>query len=670
MRRELNRVDSGANRMGGGAVARGTRGRRMTGAAAVGGGGVGGMLKGAATFGGIYGIVGEIKKAKQFEEVLVDVAVRGGKTKRWMDQLRSSMLATSNEFGIGKDQLAAYVGTIIDQTGNTRLATETLRDMTAVAYSANVPMGQLAGTVVELQSKLGLAPKQFTEAMGILAAQADKGKVPLSQMSQYLPEVLNATTQFGHTGVRALRDYGAVLQMAARGAGSLAEANTAMNRMLDQTAAKRAKIEKTLGIKLKKNGAWMQLGPMLKEIVGGLLKMKAEGKDVEKFIVSTWGIRGKKAILPMMQQGAKGWGGRVGSDASGGGGLTSFDALVGAGGAGTIGERVARKRKLSPELDRWNKGVERLKNKLHTHLLPALKKLGDIIPSISTALEWMIDNWKMLLVVWGSAKMVRFLNSMVSLVGGGGGSMLGGLGKLLGVGGAAAGGGGATAGGGAAVATVGGGGLIGGLTAAGAALGGFTLAIAPAVAGLKAMGDAYDPQKQKELRDRLTKEARKQEGKSLHARLKRIQAGVGEGAWTSIDELQNETHEQKRERLTRLKYQMRPSQTKSLLGAAGQIRQGKHGEAAFQIGQFGRDKLKQIASASDYELTGMGLTRDIVTELMSVMKMSQSRLDAAEARHKEFAAWAKKTGEQKVVVKIIDPNKTPAAVTDSRRSAK
>jgi len=90
-------------------------------------------------------------------------------------------------------------------------------------------------------------------------------------MANYLPEVLNATTQFGHTGIPALREYGAVLQMAARGAGSLAEANTAMNRMLDQTAAKRAKIEKALGIKLKKNGAWIQLAPMLKEIVAGLI---------------------------------------------------------------------------------------------------------------------------------------------------------------------------------------------------------------------------------------------------------------------------------------------------------------------------------------------------------------------------------------------------------------
>jgi hypothetical protein len=679
MRRELNRVDSGAARMGGGAVARGTRGRRMTGAAiGMGGGGVGGMLKGAATFGGIYGIVGEIKKAKQFEEVLVDISVRGGKSKKWMDRLRASMLATSNEFGVGKDQLAAYVGTIIDQTGNTQLATETLRSMTAVAYSANVPMGQLAGTVVELQSKLGLAPKQFEEALGILAAQADKGKVPLSQMSQYLPEVLNATTQFGHTGVGALRDYGAVLQMAARGAGSLAEANTAMNRMLDQTAAKRAKIEKTLGIKLKRNGAWMQLGPMLKEIVAGLLKMKAEGKDVEKFIVSTWGIRGKKAILPMMQQGAKGWGGRVGSDASGQGGLTSFDALVGAGGAGTIQERVARKRKLSPELDKWNKSVEKLKNKLHTHLLPALKKLGDIMPQIGRALEWMIDNWRTLLAMWAGAKMVRVFGMFRGLLGGGGG---GGLMSMLG-----GGGGVATAGGGAATtgtaATIGGGGLAGGLTAASAALGGFTLAIAPAIAGLHELGKAY------------TEEGKKKTRKRIMA----LERGVAAGDLTGLEELRR-----LRAQLIRGKYEKEgllapggpfgggayggagPSaevksrqalgvsrtETKDLIKAYDLMYSGKTGKASGMLADFGTERLKKLAGGEEYQLRQAGLSKAAVQEMAALATASPQQMDAIER------GWVKvadvvdaRLKALKLTVTIADPKNTPKGVTDSRRNAK
>lgn len=492
MQRSMSRVESPLTRSSlGGAKARGDRKRILGGWMSSGKD----MLKGAAVMGGVYGVQNEIKKAKEFEETLVDVAVRGGQTRKWLNNLRSTMISLSNEYGVGKEQLADYVGTIIDQTGNTQLATSTLKSMTAVAYSANVPMKELAGTVVELQSKLALAPKQFETALGVLAAQADKGKVPLNQMSQFLPEVLNATTTFGHTGIAALRDYGAVLQMAARGAGTLAEANTSMNRMLDQIAAKRGKIEKTLGIKLKRNGAWLQLGDMLKQIVAGLIKMKREGKDVESYIIKTFGVRGKKAILPMLQQGMAGWGQRVGAK-GGKGGLTSFDALVAAGGAGTIQQRVSRKRQLSPELASWNKSIEQLKNKLHIHLLPVLQKLGkDVIPEVSKVLIWMMNNWKILLAIWAGKKMINFFTQLKTLAGGAGGGA-----GLFGRGAASAG----TAAGGTAAAGAGkaalGSGFIGGISTATVAIGAFAASIAPAIAGLHEMGKAYTKEgKEKKL---------------------------------------------------------------------------------------------------------------------------------------------------------------------------
>ncbi len=671
MAREMSRVESPVSRQAGGAAARGGRAGRLGGMM----GGAGQMLKGAAVFGGVYGISNEIKKAKAFEEVLVDVAVRGQKSKAWVNDLRGSMMALSNEYGIGKDHLAAYVGTIIDQTGNTELAVSTLKSMTAVAFSANVPMKELAGTVVEMQSKLALSPHQFETALGILAAQADKGKVPLSQMSKYLPEVLNATVQFGHTGVGALRDYGAVLQMAARGAGSLAEANTAMNRMLDQTAAKRGKIEKALNIKLKKDGAWLQLAPMLKEIVGGLIRFKAKGKDVEKLIVQMWGIRGKKAILPLLQQGMTGWDQRVGA-AGGKGGLTSFDALRQAGGAGTIQARVARKRKLSPELDAWNRSVEKLKNKLHMHLLPAINKLGDVIPHISSALEWMIDNWKLLLAVWAGGKMLRFLSSLKGLAGGGG-RIAGGVASMFGSAGGGAAGGGAAATGGAA--SVGGAGFIGGLSTASAALGAFAVSIAPAVAGLKAMGDAYDKKKQKELRDKLTKSVRKAKKGTMGALYEKLGIQGEMSGFRSIDDIGKETSAQKREFDTRMKYKLRSSESREMMGAFQAMSGGQYNKASFQLGQvdpFG-ERVSKLAGASDYELGAMGLTRAAVTELINLSKLSQSRLDAAEEAAKTANDRAKviesflKTGKTPVVkVTIIDPNKTAAGVTNGRRGKK
>jgi hypothetical protein len=422
-------------------------------------GGAAQTAKAALAFGGAYGFQSELRKAKAFEEVLVDLAVRGQKSRRWLGDLRKGIIASSNEFGVGKEQIADYVGTIIDQTGNTELAVKTMRDMTAVAFSANVPMRDLAGTVVEMQSKLALQPKEFITAMGVLASQADKGKVPLSKMASLLPEVLNSASAFGHTGMRAMRDYGATLQLAARGTGSLAEANTAMNRMLDQIIAKRSAIEKTLGIKLKKDNAWLGLADILKLISGRLAEVQKRGGklekrgrggrrtkvDVEKWILDIFGIRGKKAMLPLVQQAMVGFRGRVGAK-FGKGGLTSFEELLQTGGAATIKERVERKRKLSPELDAWNKATVQFQNSLHKHMLPALTKLGKVMPALGRTASWLIDNWKVLLMLWGGAKMASFISALVGAgraVGyvGGGGAGGGGFGGVPGAGGGYAGGG-------------------------------------------------------------------------------------------------------------------------------------------------------------------------------------------------------------------------------------
>jgi hypothetical protein len=675
MQRDMMRVESGAARMGGGAVARGQRTRRLGGVAGV-GGGVGGMLKGAAVFGGVYGLGSEVKKAKQFEEVL-------GKNKGWMDKLRGSTIALSNEFGVGKDQLADYVGTVVDLTGDTELAVGTLRSMTAVAFSANVPMKALAGTVVEMQSKLALAPHQFETALGVLASQADKGKVPLSQMSLYLPEVLNAASAFGHKGIGALRDYGAVLQMAARGAGSLAEANTAMNRMLDNTIAKRTKIEKVLNIKLKRDNQWLGLAEMLKLIsgrlaevqkAGGQLEIKGRGKrgkvskvDVEKFVLDIWGIRGKKAMLPMIQQAMAGWGQRVGAK-GGQGGMTSFDALLTTGGASTIKERVARKRKLSPELDAWNKGVERLKNRLHMHLLPAIKKIGDIIPAVSSALEWMIDNWKLLLVVWGSTKMLRFFNTLTMAGGGLRGAVSTGA-RLFGLGGATAA---ATGGGGLSAAGLGGlGGLAPAVSTASTALGAFGLALAPAAAGLHELAKAYDPKKQKELRDRLTKEQREGEivGTLIDMFLgKRDVTGKLRG-FTSLDELKGRTQTDIDRAAAMRRMGVTPSEAGGLRQSYAKILGGKYAEGFGGLTKFGLERTAALAGKSDYELAQLGMSKEMAEHLAAFSRATPAALESLAKGWTDLAGFLKQHSF-KTEVKIVDPNKTASGVTQQRQTVK
>jgi hypothetical protein len=430
----------------------GRAGRGQSGVArAFGGAGrrAGGAFRGALAFGGFYGLQAEIRNAKAFEEVLVDLAVRGQKSQKWLRSTRSAVLKLSDEYGLAKESLAAYVQTIIDETGSSKLALGSLKDLSAVAFSTGADFGRLAGVVRILNQNLRIDPSRMGEAFGILAAQADSGAVALDQMDAVLPQVLTMAGKFGHVGAEALRDYGAALQFARRGVSNTAKAGTAMERMLDNISSKAPLIEKSLGIALRDpQGKFKPLGVMLEDIATALAKIRQEGGKVRVFrqgkfgpkfagkatmggyLAQTFGVFGQRAVAPLVEQAAQAGGfkfGRVGA-------TQSFADIRGAGGAATIQERVARKRRLSPELDAWNKSVVQLRNRLHKHLLPAIKLLGEMMPGLGKGLTFVLHNWKLLLSIWTSHKLMMFFANMAKAGqemrgGGGAGGFVGGGGR-------------------------------------------------------------------------------------------------------------------------------------------------------------------------------------------------------------------------------------------------
>ena len=378
-----------------------------------------------------------------------------------------------------------------------------------------------------------------------------------------------------------------------------------------------------------------------------------------------WGIRGKKAILPMLQQGMIGWGGRVG--ASGGkGGLTSFNELIATGGATTIQERVGRKRGLSPELDAWNKGVERLKNNIHMHLLPAVKKAGDVIPKVSSALSWMIGHWKELLIIWGSTKILRFFSSFGSAAKGGR-SIVSGLGKLFGIGGTAAGG---TAAGGASTTTASAG-FVSGISSSTAGLIGLTASLAPAIAGLHELGKAYTKEGREEKLKQLRRKRKEDETvvDSINRMFGVIDKSLrAEGMeytrdkWGGIKEqggVRREIATRKATGVTRSKTSAIQKAYMSLLG--GDITGTRE---QIYTGGLGKT-IKGLGGASEYTLSQLGLNQEMIRVLSGLATVMEKNASMTTDEMKLFISLLK----DGIVVNIVDPNKTASGVTDSRRGA-
>jgi len=418
---------------GGGGARAATLGSKGAKGGAFGGvGGTRGMATGALAFGGVYGLQAQISKMKDYEAALVDVATRGQKKSAWMDKLRGTIMEVSNEYGIGKEKLANYLSLLIDATGDAEGAVKSLRVVAQTAYAANTDMAALAGVTADLQEKLNIDPSELKLAFGILTAQADDGRVALDKMAGVLPKVLARAQLFGHTGVDALRDYGAALQFAARGTGSLDVAVTGLERMIANMAAHQGEIEQTLGISLKHEGRWKSLGEMIELVATGMAKMpegmiEAQGgtgkkskkrtMSVEKWMGEMFGDEAIRPVMAFLSQARTQGGFQSGTV----GPLKSWGAIRGAGNASSLDARTALKISLEGPMRDWNLALNKFQNTLHTKMLPALMKLAEYMPAIGNALILLVDNFKTLVAIWAGVKMRAFIASWQSGAGGGGG---------------------------------------------------------------------------------------------------------------------------------------------------------------------------------------------------------------------------------------------------------
>jgi TP901 family phage tail tape measure protein len=174
--------------------------------------------------------------------------------------------------------------------------------------------------------------------------------------------------------------------------------------------------------------------------------------------------------------------------------------------------------------------------------------------------------------------------------------------------------------------------FAGALGTAGMAVGAFTAAIAPAAAGLYAMGRAYDPKFQAEHRRKIMKMAKEDQANTLYEIIQSTakKQGVKFRAekFRSLEEIRAETWEQKRARETREKYGIEAGETELLKKSYKQIRAGQYWEAAGGTAEFGTERMAGLyAKTSDYELSQLGLTREMVTQLRAIALAGTQQLN-------------------------------------------
>lgn len=170
----------------------------------------------------------------------------------------------------------------------------------STAYRASMEdMGRATYAVVDT---LKVPAEQTTKILDVMALAGKKGAFEVADMAQYFPSLTAAAAGLGQTGVPAVADLAAALQIARKGAGDSAEAATNLGNLLQKISSPlTVKNFKKFGIDLEKElKAAAKRGETPIEAITKLTE-KATGGDLSKLGYLFEDAQVQKALRPLIQ---------------------------------------------------------------------------------------------------------------------------------------------------------------------------------------------------------------------------------------------------------------------------------------------------------------------------------------------------------------------------------
>ena len=134
---------------------------------------------------------------------------------------------------IDPSELTAAVEDIIEKTGDLKFAEDNLENFAVAISATGGKTGSAIGQISAEFQKMGITSKKdVAEALDILTVQGKAGAFTLQNLAQLGSRVVTSYTAMGRTGVPAIREMGAALQVIRQGTGSSEMAATAFEALL------------------------------------------------------------------------------------------------------------------------------------------------------------------------------------------------------------------------------------------------------------------------------------------------------------------------------------------------------------------------------------------------------------------------------------------------------
>lgn len=316
-----------------------------------------------------------IRAATEFETVLEDIGQKLDLPQSKFDELGASIrklardtTQTASEVAKGVDVLAGMGANEEDS-----LALMPTIGKAATAYRAEVE--HLAQAGYAALDNLKVPANEFSKALDTMAQAGKAGAFELRDMAQYFPTLGAAYQGLGQTGVPAVADLSAALQIVRKGTGDASSAATNLSNILQKIYAPRTiKAFDGVGVDLRKE--------MEKAGKAGLTPIEAIAEITNRTLKGDMSKLGDLFADAQVQQGLRPLIQNIGLYRQ-----IRAEAMAA---QGVVEEDYKRRLQTGAiATQRWTIAIESLNLAIGNALLPALTSLAnDIIPIITAMAEW------------------------------------------------------------------------------------------------------------------------------------------------------------------------------------------------------------------------------------------------------------------------------------------
>ncbi len=182
-------------------------------------------------------LIGSIKAAQDYQSVMTDIGQKADLSRAASEQLGRNLLVSARAANQMPADLQAGVDALAGLGAKVPDAVAMMKPIGRAATAYKAEIADLSAAAFAATDNLKVPVTQTGKIIDVMASAGKAGAFEIKDMAQYFPALTAAYQGLGQTGVGAVADLAAGLQIARKGAGDAASAGSNLANILQKIAS-------------------------------------------------------------------------------------------------------------------------------------------------------------------------------------------------------------------------------------------------------------------------------------------------------------------------------------------------------------------------------------------------------------------------------------------------